>query len=206
MKKVDRRNNIYSSGVVDQNARNSEILAIKASEKLECEVKIVPTDIFGNILTSASVTINEETATVDEFGNIALVDYLTDVDWSVECEGYETVSGSIKSIRQSELITPILSKQSVTPTPPPVPEAPVATPASVSLVKAGTAQTVTFDKNIETLAAQETAEWLTVQETTPTEWSVSATDNGTSAPREATLLATAEDGSTTTVAVTQAAE
>lgn len=203
MQKNDRRNNLYSSGYAERNAKNIEALAAKGSEKLLCEVRIMPTDIFGNILTQATVIINEESGSVEDCKNIVYVEEFTDVTYSVKLEGYGEVSGSIPSITQNEQVNVVMQYASEGgDAPEPVePVAPVATPSSVSLVKEGTAQSVTFDKEIKTFAPKETAEWCHVSGSGKS-WQVSA-DSNDSTERSCVLVATDNDSLTVEVNVSQ---
>ena len=105
IKHYDRAQNIYASGVTDTNAANAIEAGKAAGLEVMCEVKVVPTDIFGNILEKAKVTINSGSAkTVEDFGNIAEVKPGTDVTYKVELDGYEAQEGSISSIRKNELV------------------------------------------------------------------------------------------------------
>lgn len=208
MQKNDRRNNLYSSGYAERNAKNIEALAAKGSEKLLCEVRIMPTDIFGNILTQATVTINEESGSVEDCKNIAYVKEFTDVTYSVKLEGYGEVSGSIPSITQNEQVNVVMQYASEggdepEPVEPVKPVAPVATPSSVSLDKEGTAQSVTFDKEIKTFAPKDTAEWCCHVSGSGKSWQVSA-DSNDSTERSCVLVATDNDSLTVEVNVSQA--
>lgn len=207
MQKNDRRNNLYSSGYAERNAKNIEVLAAgaaKGSEKLLCEVRIMPTDIFGNILTQAIVTINEEFGSVEDCKNIAYVEEFTEVTYSVKLEGYGEVSGSIPFITQNEQVNVVMQYASEGgDEPEPVePVAPVATPSSVSLVKERTAQSVTFDKEIKTFAPKKTVEWCHVSGSGKS-WQVLA-DNNETAERSCVLVATDNDSLTVEVNVSQA--
>lgn len=105
IKHYDRAQNIYASGVADTNAANAIAAGKVAGLEVACEVKVVPTDIFGNVLEQATVQINSnEAKTVENFGNIAEVAPGTDVTYKVELEGYETQEGSISGIRKNELV------------------------------------------------------------------------------------------------------
>lgn len=105
IKHYDRAQNIYASGVTDTNAANAIEAGKAAGLEVMCEVKVIPTDIFGNILEKAKVTINSGSAkTVEDFGNIAEVKPGTDVTYKVELDGYEAQEGSISSIRKNELV------------------------------------------------------------------------------------------------------
>lgn len=53
IKHYDRAQNIYASGVTDTNAANAIEAGKAAGLEVMCEVKVVPTDIFGNILEKA---------------------------------------------------------------------------------------------------------------------------------------------------------
>lgn len=89
----------------------------------------------------------------------------------------------------------------------PVLNPPVPTPTSVSLVAAGTAVAVTFDKDISTFAPKETAEWLTATKGADDKnWNVSGTDNSAGSARSAVLVATASDGTSVEVPVNQAGQ
>ena len=75
IKHYDRAQNIYASGVTDTNAANAIEAGKAAGLEVMCEVKVVPTDIFGNILEKAKVTINSGSAkTVEDFGKNELVE------------------------------------------------------------------------------------------------------------------------------------
>lgn len=101
----NRAQNIYASAVAEQANRTAIAAAVKAGDTTVCQVKIVPTDIFGNILEGATVTINSGPGgLVSAFGNIADVEPLSDVTYSVTCEGYESASGAISAIKVSQLI------------------------------------------------------------------------------------------------------
>lgn len=101
----NRAQNIYASGVADANAVNAKVAGIAAGLDVKCEVKVVPTDIFGNVLNAATVTINSEpAATVENFGNIAMVDQYTEVTYKVELEGYKTQEGVIPEVKNDLLI------------------------------------------------------------------------------------------------------
>lgn len=105
IKHYDRAQNIYASGVTDTNAANAIEAGKAAGLEVMCEVKVVPTDIFGNILEKAKVTINSGAAkTVEDFGNIVEVKPGTEVTYKVELDGYEAQEGSIPSIRKNELV------------------------------------------------------------------------------------------------------
>lgn len=105
IKHYDRAQNIYASGVTDTNAANVIKVGKGLGLEVMCEVKVVPTDIFGNILEKAKVTINSGSAkTVEDFGNIAEVKPGKDVTYKVELDGYEAQEGSISSIRKNELV------------------------------------------------------------------------------------------------------
>lgn len=101
----NRAQNIYASAVVEQANRTAIAAAVKAADTTVCQVKIVPTDIFGNILEGATVTINSGPGgLVSAFGNIADVEPLSDVTYSVTCDGYESASGAISAIKVGQLI------------------------------------------------------------------------------------------------------
>ena len=71
IKHYDRAQNIYASGVTDTNAANAIEAGKAAGLEVMCEVKVVPTDIFGNILEKAKVTINSGSVkTVEDFGKV----------------------------------------------------------------------------------------------------------------------------------------
>lgn len=105
IKVYDRAQNNYALGVVDANAANILRLAIAAGATVQADVKIVPTDIWGRVLTAAKVTFNSGAAkSVEDGGNITTVALFTEVTYKVEAKGFTAQEGSISSIRGNQLI------------------------------------------------------------------------------------------------------
>ena len=102
----DRAQNVYASGVSEQNAENIERLH---ADEITCECRVVPTNMFGEILTGAKVSFNGgAAAAVEDGGNIICVDRLSKLTYTVECDGYESVSGTVDFVKGNLLIKPIL--------------------------------------------------------------------------------------------------
>lgn len=108
----DGAQNVYADGIARQNAQNIERLH---PTEITCECRVVPTDAFGRILTGAKVTFNGGTAAAfADGGNIICVDRLSKLTYKVECEGYETVEGSVDFVKGNMLIQPTLGPASTT--------------------------------------------------------------------------------------------
>lgn len=108
LRPYNRAQNNYASGVAETNAKNALAAGAEAGLAIKCQVRVVPVDIFGNVLDKAKVTINEGSGLVEDCANIAEVDQYSEVTYKAELEGYGTVEGSISEIVNDALVEVVL--------------------------------------------------------------------------------------------------
>ena len=105
LRPYNRAQNIYASGVAETNAKNALAAGVEAGLEVKCQVRVIPTDIFGNVLEKATVTINGSGAgAVEDCANIAEVAPYSKVTYKVELEGYATVEGAIEEIQNDQIV------------------------------------------------------------------------------------------------------
>lgn len=100
----DRTKNVKGSMFLEEIAENAIAAGESAGLEVKCEVKVVPTDIFGNILLEATVTLNEVSGKVADCKNIAYVAPKSEVTYKIELEGFETVEGTLASVSKDTLV------------------------------------------------------------------------------------------------------
>lgn len=134
----DRGQNMYANGIAEQNAENMERMH---ADEIGCEVRVIPTDIFGRILDKAKVSFNGGAeATVEDGGNITVVGRLSNLPFKVTCEGYEDFEGSVSMVKGNMLLHPTMGYAPAA-APAPSPETPSAGGVIVPPVDGGESDT-----------------------------------------------------------------
>ncbi len=82
--------NNYASRVLRTASENAIAAGVSAELSVQCEVKIVPVDFLGHVLSEATVTLNGSGGKVSENKNIVFVAPFAEVQAKVELEGYVT--------------------------------------------------------------------------------------------------------------------
>lgn len=82
--------NNYASRGLRTAAENALAAGVEAGLLVQCEVKVVPVDFLGHVLTDATVTLNGTAGKVSDCKNIIFVDPFTSVQVKVELAGYAT--------------------------------------------------------------------------------------------------------------------